>query len=111
MKAVLNDLGRYDKQMPAVVMGDLNTWEPAAVAETFKLFAAESFHTPFDDQPTFYRRALFIPIDLKLDWIWLRNLEATSNGIDRAIKLSDHFPIWLNLRRPGTAVDSKLTKQ
>ena len=111
MKAVLNDLGRYDKQMPAIVMGDLNTWEPAAVAETFKLFAAAGFHTPFDDQPTFYRRALFIPIDLKLDWIWLRNLEATSNGIDRAIKLSDHFPLWLNVRRPGLPIDSTVTKQ
>ncbi|HEY8186663.1 MAG TPA: endonuclease/exonuclease/phosphatase family protein [Pyrinomonadaceae bacterium] len=111
MKAVLNDLARYSKDMPVVVLGDLNTWEPAAVAETFKLFAAENFHTPFDDQPTFYRRALFIPIDLKLDWIWLRNLESTSNGIDRTIKLSDHFPLWINLRRPGTPIGSSPTKQ
>jgi endonuclease/exonuclease/phosphatase family metal-dependent hydrolase len=100
MKAVLNDLTRYGKQMPAIVLGDLNTWEPAAVEKTFSLFVGESFHTPFDEQPTFSRRALFIPIDLKLDWIWLRNLEASSNGIDRTIKLSDHFPLWIVLRKP-----------
>jgi endonuclease/exonuclease/phosphatase family metal-dependent hydrolase len=111
MKAVINDLARYGKDMPAVVLGDLNTWEPAAVAKTFKLFAAESFQTPFVEQPTFSRRALFIPIDLKLDWIWLRNFEATSNGINRTIKLSDHCPLWVILRSPGAPVDSALTKQ
>jgi endonuclease/exonuclease/phosphatase family metal-dependent hydrolase len=106
MKAVINDLARYDKNMPAIILGDLNTWEPDAVTKTFELFATAGFHTPFDEQPTFFRRALFIPIDLKLDWIWLRNLEATSNGIDRTIKLSDHFPLWITLRTPEGKVDS-----
>jgi endonuclease/exonuclease/phosphatase family metal-dependent hydrolase len=107
MKAVIKDLARYGKALPAIVLGDLNTWEPAAVTKTFKLFAAEGFQTPFDDEPTFSRRALFIPIDLKLDWIWLRNLEATSNGINRTIKLSDHWPLWAILRRPGDPVNSE----
>jgi endonuclease/exonuclease/phosphatase family metal-dependent hydrolase len=111
LKAVITDLDRYRKDMPVVVLGDLNTWEPAAVAQTFKLFGAENFHTPFDDRPTFYRLALFIPIDLKLDWIWLRNLEATGNGIDRGVKLSDHFPLWVDLRSPAGLIDSTLTNQ
>lgn len=95
MKFVIDELGRYKKNMPAIILGDLNTWEPGAVDKTFKLFTASSFQTPFDKQSTFSRRALFIPIELKLDWIWLRNLEATSHGIDQTIKLSDHFPLWL----------------
>lgn len=74
MKAVLNDLAHYRKEMPAIVLGDLNTWEQDAVAKTFKLFEADSFHTPFDDQPTFFRQVLFVSVDLKLDWIWLRIL-------------------------------------
>jgi endonuclease/exonuclease/phosphatase family metal-dependent hydrolase len=98
MKAVINDLAHYGKEMPAIVLGDLNTWEPAAVAKTFKLFAAENFHTPFDEQPTFLRRVLFLPIELKLDWIWLRNLEATSFGIDQTITLSDHWPLWMTVK-------------
>jgi endonuclease/exonuclease/phosphatase family metal-dependent hydrolase len=97
MKAVLDDLACYSNDMPAVVLGDLNTWEPATVAKTFDLFAAAHFHTPFDEQPTFLRRVLFVPIELKLDWIWLRNLSATSHGIDQTIKLSDHWPLWVTL--------------
>jgi len=97
MKAVLDDLARHRKEMPTIVLGDLNTWEQDAVAQTFKLFMGERFHTPFDDQPTFFRRALFVSIDLKLDWIWLRNLQETSHGIDREIGLSDHWPLWIVL--------------
>lgn len=102
MQAVLNDLAHYRREMPAIVVGDLNTWEREAVAKTFKLFRTESFHTPFDDQPTFFRKILFVSVDLKLDWIWLRNLEDTSYGINRNIGLSDHWPLWLVLRvKPG----------
>jgi endonuclease/exonuclease/phosphatase family metal-dependent hydrolase len=97
MKAVLDDLARYPKEMPAIVFGDLNTWEQDAVEKTFKLFTAAHLHTPFDDQPTFYRRALFVSIDLKLDWIWLRNLGENRYGIDREIGLSDHWPLWVVL--------------
>jgi len=100
MKAVLDDLAAYDPKMPAIVLGDLNTWEPAAVDETFKLFRAEKFHTPFAEEGTFFYRVLFLPIELKLDWIWLRNLETTSHGIDRAIGLSDHWPLWVVMRSP-----------
>jgi endonuclease/exonuclease/phosphatase family metal-dependent hydrolase len=96
IKAVLVDLACYPNDMPAVVLGDFNTWEPVSVSKTFELFAAADFHTPFDEQPTFLRRVLFVPIELKLDWIWLRNLPATSHGIG-SIKLSDHFPLWVTL--------------
>ncbi len=102
MKAVLSDLACYRKEMPAIILGDLNTWEREAVSQTFELFGAASFQTPFDDQSTFSRRVLFIPIDLKLDWIWLRSLEPTRHGIRRAIKLSDHWPLWVVLRKPGS---------
>jgi endonuclease/exonuclease/phosphatase family metal-dependent hydrolase len=85
--------------MPAIIMGDLNTWEPAAVDKTSRLFPAENFSTPFDpSQPTFSRTILIIPIKLKLDWIWLRGLEATSHGIAEEIDLSDHWPLWVVVR-------------
>ncbi|HWN08191.1 MAG TPA: endonuclease/exonuclease/phosphatase family protein [Pyrinomonadaceae bacterium] len=100
MKAVINDLASHGKDMPAIVLGDLNTWEPAVIDKTFKLFSGEGFQTPFARESTFSVRALFIPIKLKLDWIWLRNLQPTGHGIDRDIKLSDHWPLWVVLRRP-----------
>lgn len=110
MKAVINDLARYDKKMPSIILGDLNTWEPSAISRTFKLFHGEGFQTPFTMEATFLRRVLFVPINLKLDWIWLRNLEATNNGIDRTIKLSDHFPLWTTLRRVEAKGDAAAAK-
>jgi len=95
-KAVLTDLAQYPKDMPAIILGDLNTWEPEAVEKTSKLLPEENFSTPFDnDLATFSRRILIVPIKLKLDWIWLRGMEATIHGIDKKIDLSDHWPLWV----------------
>lgn len=102
MQAVLHDLARYPKNMPVVVLGDFNTWQGSAVPKTHKLFVTENFHTPFDDQPTFSRKILFFPLKLKLDWIWLRNLEVLNYGIEKKISLSDHWPMWcvVKVKRP-----------
>lgn len=98
MKAVLEDLDKFPKRMPSVVLGDFNTWEQEAVEKTSKLFTAANFQTPFDEQATFFRRVLFVSVDLKLDWIWLRNIESSSYGVNRRIELSDHWPLWVVLK-------------
>jgi len=98
-KAVLKDLARYPKHMRAIILGDLNTWEPNSVKKTSELFVRENFTTPFaNGKSTFRRTVLAIPIRLKLDWIWLRGLEATSHGIDKKVGLSDHWPLWVVVR-------------
>jgi endonuclease/exonuclease/phosphatase family metal-dependent hydrolase len=97
-KAVLDDLARYPADMPAIVMGDLNTWEPSADGKTAKFFSAAGLKTPFGPEATFKRRVLLVPIELKLDWVWLRGLEANSCGIDRKVEISDHWPLWTNVK-------------
>src|ERR1700752_962858 len=97
-KAVLDDLAQYPKDMPAIIMGDLNTWEPNAHVKVTKFFSNAGLKTPFDGRKTFKRRILFVPLELKLDWVWLRGLEAASCGIDREIEISDHFPLWTNVK-------------
>ena len=99
-KAVLDDLAHYPANMPAIIMGDLNTWEPNADGKTSKFFLDAGLKTPFGGEATFRRRVLFVPIELKLDWVWLRGLEAASFGIDRKVEVSDHFPLWTNLKSP-----------
>jgi endonuclease/exonuclease/phosphatase family metal-dependent hydrolase len=94
MNAVLQDLSHYRTQMPAIVLGDLNTWEANAGRRTIKLFTDAGFQTPFGDQTTFYRRIVLLPIEFRLDWIWLRGLQASGYGIDREIDISDHRPLW-----------------
>lgn len=96
-KAVLADLAHYPKDMPAIILGDLNTWESSAVTKTIQLFKDEGFHTPFDTRSTFSRKILFVDITFKLDWIWLRKLQPNSHGVDREIGLSDHWPLWLTV--------------
>ena len=98
MNAVIKDLDRYPPGTHAIVMGDLNTWEPESHSKTIKLFSGANFTTPFGSQTTFQRKVLFVPIDLRLDWVWLRNLQAVSHGINRKITISDHFPLWVTIK-------------
>lgn len=97
-KAVLQDLAQFPSNMPAVIMGDLNTWEAGAGRKTIKFFADAGLKTPFGEEPTFRRRIMLIPIELELDWVWLRGLEPASHGIDRTIEVSDHWPLWTNVK-------------
>lgn len=95
LRAVLDDLERFPKTMPAVVLGDFNSWEPQSPGEVRELFTTAGFTTPFtEDEPTFSRNAVFFDLELTLDWIWLRGLTAHSHGIDRNLKVSDHYPLW-----------------
>ena len=97
-KAVLEDLAQFPADMPAMVMGDFNTWEPNVGGKVKKLFSNAGWKTPFEDQSTFRRKVLFVPVELKLDWVWLRGLEAAAFGIDKKVEVSDHFPLWTNVR-------------
>ncbi|MGH9903391.1 MAG: endonuclease/exonuclease/phosphatase family protein, partial [Pyrinomonadaceae bacterium] len=96
LAAALEDLGRRPKTKCAVVVGDLNTIKGKDVRGARKLFGDAGFTTPFpDDRSTF--KAAYV-IKLKLDWMWLRGLEAGESGIVRRIGLSDHWPLWLTAR-------------
>jgi len=105
-KAVLQDLAQYPPHMPAIIMGDLNTWEGDSNGKTSKVFSGAGLKTPFGSQSTFRRRVLFVPIEFKLDWVWLRGLEAVSFGIDRKVEVSDHWPLWTNVKMPQGGTQS-----
>ncbi|HEY7785089.1 MAG TPA: endonuclease/exonuclease/phosphatase family protein [Pyrinomonadaceae bacterium] len=94
MQAVLDDLAHYPKEMPAIILGDLNTWEPGSGDDTRKLFKSANFHTPFNGDSTFCRRLLLFDLKLKLDWMWLRGFKSHRHGIDQEIDISDHWPLW-----------------
>jgi endonuclease/exonuclease/phosphatase family metal-dependent hydrolase len=89
---VLEDLDKYDKSMPAILVGDFNTWQKGAVSRTVKVFTERGFVTPIpENKPTL--QVLFVR--LKLDWIWLRGFKPEAYGIGTDIGLSDHWPIWV----------------
>jgi endonuclease/exonuclease/phosphatase family metal-dependent hydrolase len=98
LNAVLEDLKSHSPEAPAIIMGDLNTWQSDAAPRTIKLFSDAGFVTPFGDARTFQRKVLFVPIDFRLDWIWMRGLEAINHGIDKEVTVSDHWPLWTNVK-------------
>lgn len=94
-QAVLDDLAQQPLKERAVVLGDFNTITDDDRRATSQLFTAARFQTPFpNSEPTW---KTFI-IKLKLDWVWLRGLRPLDYGIDRKIGLSDHWPLWVNVR-------------
>ena len=102
MSTLIDDLRRYPANTPVILVGDLNTWEPSAAKKTIKLFTGAGFHTPFGSEKTFSARVFLVPLEFRLDWIWLRGVQVTTFGIDRKINLSDHYPLWANVKLPPT---------
>jgi len=101
LNALLEDLAQQPPGTPTIIMGDLNTWQGDAAPRTIKLFSDAGFSTPFGSQKTFSQRVLLVPIEFRLDWIWLRGLEAVNHGIDRELDVSDHWPLWTIVRIPS----------
>jgi endonuclease/exonuclease/phosphatase family metal-dependent hydrolase len=92
-RAVLDALERHTKIDAAVVLGDFNTWRGGEADDTDEMFRQAGFQTPIPKSKATFKD--YWVVKLKLDWIWLRGLESTTGGIDRDIKLSDHWPLWL----------------
>jgi endonuclease/exonuclease/phosphatase family metal-dependent hydrolase len=96
-RAVLEDLRLHAGAAGAIVLGDFNTIKGKDVTAARRLFTGEGFTTPLADDDTTWKTFV---IKLKLDWLWLRGLEARSAGIDKDVELSDHWPLWATVRLP-----------
>jgi endonuclease/exonuclease/phosphatase family metal-dependent hydrolase len=94
-RAVLDDLKLHSATTRAVVLGDFNTIKGKDVAAARKLFTDANFTTPFLDDDTTWSTFM---VALKLDWLWLRGLDATNHGIRRTVTYSDHYPLWLTAK-------------
>lgn len=95
-RAVLDSLdARHPKDARAIVLGDFNTIKDKDVRAAHRLFDEAQFSTPFPDDKSTWK-AFFVK--LKLDWLWLRGLDATGYGISRHVKFSDHWPLWVKVK-------------
>jgi endonuclease/exonuclease/phosphatase family metal-dependent hydrolase len=97
-RTVLEDLKRFPEARGAIVLGDFNTIKQKDVNAARKLFAGAGFNTPFADGKTTWKTFI---VELKLDWLWLRGLDATGFGIDKSVDLSDHWPLWAKVKLPS----------
>lgn len=95
-RAVIEDLDAHHAQIErAVVLGDFNTMMGKDVDATAKMFEAAKFSTPFANGTSTWKTFI---IELKLDWVWLRGLRPVQHGIDKKIGLSDHWPLWVEVK-------------
>ncbi len=94
LNSLLEDLAQHAPGTPVMIMGDLNTWQTDAAPKTIKLFSDAGFSTPFGSHKTFSQKVLFLPIEMRLDWVWMRGIEAIDHGIDKEVDVSDHWPLW-----------------
>ena len=94
--AVLEDLKANHQQVErAIVLGDFNTMMGKDVDATTELFTTAKFSTPFANGISTWKTFI---IELKLDWLWLRGLAPTNHGIDKKVGLSDHWPLWVEVK-------------
>jgi endonuclease/exonuclease/phosphatase family metal-dependent hydrolase len=100
LEAVVNDLKNYPKATGFVVLGDFNTLEKQAIENTTQLFTEAGFETPFPNSLKTWKTFV---IELKLDWIWLKGLRPSDYGVDREVRFSDHFPLWVKINLDGKA--------
>jgi endonuclease/exonuclease/phosphatase family metal-dependent hydrolase len=101
-QAVLDDLRNFPDAAGAIVLGDLNTIKGKDVKAARRLFAGEGFTAPHPDGEKTWRTFVF---KLKLDWLWLRGLEASASGIDKKVGLSDHWPLWATVKLTSSPGD------
>ena len=93
LRTVLSDANGYP-EIPTVIMGDFNTVY-FRTEQTFDLMKASHFQTKRYQESSF-RKVLLLR--KKLDWIWTRNLEILESGVQGNIEVSDHRPVWAQLR-------------
>jgi endonuclease/exonuclease/phosphatase family metal-dependent hydrolase len=107
-RAVLEDLRQFPDAAGVIVLGDFNTIKGKDVKAARRLFTEAGFSAPHPDGEKTWKTFVF---KLKLDWLWLRGLEARAHGIDKEVGLSDHWPLWAkaSLRRSDAAPDAKAT--
>jgi endonuclease/exonuclease/phosphatase family metal-dependent hydrolase len=98
--AVVGELKNYPKVTGFVVLGDFNTLEQQAIENTTQLFTEAGFETPFPNSLKTWKTFV---IELKLDWIWLKGLRPSDYGVDREVRFSDHFPLWVKINLDGNA--------
>jgi endonuclease/exonuclease/phosphatase family metal-dependent hydrolase len=99
LRIVLDDLAKFPNTTRAIVLGDFNAWELPTIDAVRKLFTEAGFTTPVpDDESTYTKKVLGFEMKLKLDWIWVRGMKPEAYGIDRQLKVSDHFPVWITAK-------------
>ncbi|HSR68774.1 MAG TPA: endonuclease/exonuclease/phosphatase family protein [Acidobacteriota bacterium] len=95
IEGMLEDAARY-KDIPTVILGDFNTFAKEHTQTMFELMEAAGFTCPLAGDENTFRAYIFVR--MKLDWIWLRGVEAAKAEVEGDVSASDHRPLWVDLK-------------
>jgi endonuclease/exonuclease/phosphatase (EEP) superfamily protein YafD len=84
------------EELPTAVLGDFNTFSGGHRKKMFELMEAAGFVSAVPAGKPSFKRYMFVK--LRLDWIWLKGLEPVTAGIANEIQVSDHRPLWVDLK-------------
>ncbi len=80
---------------PTVILGDFNTLSRKKAIEIRKLMESRGYSTPF---PTDIATCRGAGLRYHADWIFVRGLEIARWGVAKPRGVSDHWPIWAQVR-------------
>jgi endonuclease/exonuclease/phosphatase family metal-dependent hydrolase len=80
---------------PSLILGDFNTLTRRKALETRAFLESHGFTTPFRTGTPTWRG---FGLRLHADWIFSRGVEIKRYGVARPLNVSDHWPIWAEVR-------------
>jgi len=80
---------------PVLIMGDFNTLSKAKCRQTRHFLESRGYTTPIPTGTPTWRGA---GLRLHADWIFSRGLEISRWGVARPLHVSDHWPIWAEVK-------------
>ncbi len=92
--AVIARAAGFDEREPCLLLGDFNTLVKRARFETRRLLEAHGYRTPLPDGTGTWRAGL---LRLHADWIFARGLRVVRWGVARPLRVSDHWPVWVEI--------------
>ena len=82
---------------PSIILGDFNTLSKQKAIEIRRLMESHDYATPFPTGTPTWRGA---GLRFHADWIFVRGLRVKHWGVVRPLNVSDHWPIWAEIRLP-----------
>ena len=79
---------------PVILLGDFNTLSKRSGLAMRALLESKGFRTPFRTGTATWRAGL---IRLHTDWIFVRGAKVKRFGVARGLRVSDHWPVWVEV--------------
>lgn len=81
--------------LPTLILGDFNTLSSQKCIETRRFLESRGYTTPFRTGTSTWRGGGLL---MHADWIFSRGLKIDRWGVAKPLKVSDHWPIWAEIK-------------